>query len=101
MAKSVYDAGWGTFVRRLEEKALRYGRSVVNVGRFFPSSQICSACGHLDGPKPLNIREWTCASCGVKHHRDINAPKNIRVEGRNVAAGCGAGPPWQKHRSRR
>ena len=72
LAKSVYDAGWGTFVRLLEEKALRYGRSVAKVGRFFPSSQICSACGHLDGPKPLNIREWTCASCGVKHHRDIN-----------------------------
>ena len=97
LAKSVHDAGWATLVRLLEEKAERYGRSVVKVGRWFPSSQICSACGVKDGPKPLDVRAWTCAACGIEHDRDINAARNIRLEGRKVAAGqaetqnaCGA-----------
>ena len=64
LAKSVHDAGWATLVRLLEEKAERYGRAVVKVGRWFPSSQICSACGVKDGPKPLDVREWTCGDCG-------------------------------------
>ena len=87
LAKSVHDAGWATLARLLEEKAERYGRTVVRVGRWFPSSQICSACGVNDGPKPLSIRTWTCAACGVRHDRDVNAARNIRLEGRKVAAG--------------
>jgi putative transposase len=87
LAKSVHDAGWATFVRLLEEKAQRYGRTVVKVGRWFPSSQICSMCGVKDGPKPLNVREWTCGDCGATHDRDVNAARNIRLEGRKVAAG--------------
>jgi len=87
LAKSVHDAGWATLVRLLEEKAERYGRTVVKVGRWFPSSQLCSECGVKDGPKPLSVREWTCASCGTAHDRDVNAARNIRLEGRKVAAG--------------
>jgi putative transposase len=87
LAKSVHDAGWATLTRLLEEKAERYGRTVVKVGRWFPSSQICSACGVKDGPKPLGIRQWTCAGCGTEHDRDVNAARNIRVEGRKIAAG--------------
>ena len=87
LAKSVHDAGWAALVRLLEEKAERYGRTVVKVGRWFPSSQICSACGVKDGPKPLSVREWTCAACGTAHDRDVNAARNIRLEGRKVAAG--------------
>jgi putative transposase len=87
LAKSVHDAGWATLVRLLEEKAERYGRQVVKVGRWFPSSQLCSACGVKDGPKPLSVREWTCAACGTSHDRDVNAALNIRLEGRKVAAG--------------
>lgn len=97
LAKSVHDAGWATLVRLLEEKADRYGRQVVKVGRFFPSSQLCSACGVNDGPKPLGVRAWTCPACGAVHDRDMNAARNILVEGRRVAAGlaetgnaCGA-----------
>jgi putative transposase len=93
----VHDAGWATFVRLLEEKAQRYGRTVVRVGRWFPSSQICSACGMKDGPKPLEVREWACGTCGSVHDRDVNAARNILLEGRKVAAGqaetendCGA-----------
>jgi putative transposase len=87
MAKSVHDAGWATLVRLLEEKAERYGRTVATVGRFFPSSQICSMCGVKDGPKPLDVRQWTCGGCGAVLDRDINAARNIRLEGRKVAAG--------------
>ena len=87
LAKSVHDAGWAAFVRLLEEKAERYGRTVVKVGRWFPSSQICSVCGVKDGPKPLSVRAWTCASCGTSHDRDVNAAQNILIEGRKVAAG--------------
>ena len=87
LAKSVHDAGWATLVRLLEEKAERHGRTVVKVSRWFPSSQICSACGVKDGPKPLGVRQWTCGGCGTTHDRDVNAARNIRLEGRKAAAG--------------
>ncbi|WP_249358078.1 transposase [Nocardia cyriacigeorgica] len=81
LAKSVHDAGWGLFLRLIREKAARYGRTVVKVNRWFPSSQICSACGRVDGPKPLRVRTWTCP-CGVVHDRDLNAAINILAAGR-------------------
>lgn len=81
LAKSIHDAGWDMFCRLLEEKAHRYGRACVKVGRFFPSSQLCSACGAVDGPKPLSVRKWTCAACGTTHDRDVNAAKNILAAG--------------------
>jgi putative transposase len=87
LAKSVHDACWSAFVTMLEYKAARYGRTFAKVDRFFPSSQLCSACGFKDGPKPLAVREWTCESCGTVHDRDINAARNIMTEGRKVAAG--------------
>ncbi len=62
MAKSVYDAGWSAFVAMLEYKARLYGRTFHRVGRFEPTSQVCSACANKDGPKPLHVREWTCRS---------------------------------------
>jgi putative transposase len=79
LAKSVHDAGWATLVRLLEEKASQHGRRVVKIGRWEPSSQICSACQHRDGPKPLSIRAWACQACGVVHDRDANAARNILV----------------------
>ncbi|MFE6919497.1 RNA-guided endonuclease InsQ/TnpB family protein [Nocardia sp. NPDC057663] len=82
VAKSVHDSGWGMFTRMLEEKAARYGRTFARVDRFFPSSQICSSCGVVDGPKPLSVREWQCPACGVVHDRDLNAAKNIHAAGR-------------------
>jgi putative transposase len=95
LAKSVHDASWGMLVRLLEEKAVMHGRTVVKVGRWFPSSQFCSACGVKDGKKPLQVREWTCKTCGTAHDRDLNAARNILFEGRKTAAGpvasvCGA-----------
>ncbi|MFF3071734.1 RNA-guided endonuclease InsQ/TnpB family protein [Kitasatospora sp. NPDC057936] len=82
LAKSVHDAGWAAFRHLLEQKAARYGRTVGIVHRAFPSSQLCSECGHRDGPKPLAIREWACPACGVLHDRDLNAARNILAAGR-------------------
>ena len=77
LAKSIGDAGWYEFVRQLEYKAKQKGRTIIKVDRFYPSSQICSACGHRDGKKPLHIREWTCPNCSEHLDRDINASKNL------------------------
>jgi len=79
LAKSVQDAGWRTFLRLLEAKAAQHGRQVVKVGRWVPTSQTCSACGHHNGPKPLSVRAWTCPACGTDHDRDGNAARNILV----------------------
>lgn len=98
LARSIHDAGWATLVRLIEEKAAHHGRTVVKVDRRFPSSQLCSTCGHRDGPKPLSVRAWTCTACGTEHDRDLNAARNVLAEGRRIAAGlaeienaCGAG----------
>ncbi|WP_234021101.1 RNA-guided endonuclease InsQ/TnpB family protein [Streptomyces sp. 142MFCol3.1] len=77
LAKSVHDAGWSAFVAMLEYKAARYGRTFVRIGRFEPTSQLCSACGVKHGPKPPNVREWTCEACGAVLDRDINAALNV------------------------
>jgi len=81
LAKSVHDAGWSAFVAMLEYKAREFRR----IGRFEPTSQVCSSCGVTDGPKPLHVRAWTCGACGVTHDRDINAAKNIAALGRREA----------------
>jgi putative transposase len=82
LAKSVHDAGWGQLLRLLAEKAQHYGRGFYQVGRFVPTSQMCSACGAIDGPKPLGVRIWKCAACGAVHDRDVNAARNILAAGR-------------------
>jgi putative transposase len=82
LAKSVHDAGWSSFVSMLEYKAELYGRDFRKVGRFEPTSQVCSACGVKDGPKPLHVREWQCKQCGTVHDRDVNAARNILALGR-------------------
>jgi putative transposase len=79
LAKNVHDAGWGTFLRLLQAKAAHHGRQVVRVGRWEPTSQTCSACGHRDGPKPLGVRVWACPACRAVHDRDGNAARNILV----------------------
>lgn len=88
LAKSISDASWSEFARQLEYKAAWYGRSFVKISRWYPSSQICSACGHRDGKKALTVREWMCSECGVTHDRDINAAININTVGLTEIKGC-------------
>ncbi|MFE5947505.1 RNA-guided endonuclease InsQ/TnpB family protein [Streptomyces sp. NPDC056480] len=91
LAKSVHDAGWSAFVSMLEYKAAKHGRYFGRIGRFEPTSQVCSACGIKDGPKTLSVREWTCQECGTVHDRDINAARNIRAAGQaDRPNACGA-----------
>lgn len=90
LAKSVHDAGWAQFISMLAHKAQRYGRTFVKIGRFEPTSQVCSACGHHDGPKPLHIREWTCTACGTVHDRDHNAALNVKRAAGLAVSACGA-----------
>lgn len=90
LAKSVHDAGWSSFIGMLEYKAERYGRTLIRIGRFEPTTQTCSTCGTVDGPKPLNVREWTCTACGTLHDRDHNAAINVKQAAGLAASACGA-----------
>ncbi|MGW5345021.1 RNA-guided endonuclease InsQ/TnpB family protein, partial [Streptomyces sp. NPDC004050] len=91
LSKSVHDAGWSAFLGMLEYKAAEHGRYFGRIGRFEPTSQVCSTCGIKDGPKPLHVREWTCNECGTVHDRDVNAARNILAAGRaDRLNACGA-----------
>ncbi|WP_427168928.1 RNA-guided endonuclease InsQ/TnpB family protein (plasmid) [Streptomyces sp. C1-1] len=89
LAKSVHDAGWSSFLSMLEYKAQRHGRTLARIGRFEPTSQTCSTCGVKDGPKPLNVREWTCTACGAVHDRDHNAAINVKTAAGLAVTACG------------
>ena len=84
LARSISDVSWSSFVAKLQYKADWYGREIIKVDQWFPSSQICSECGHKDGKKSLDIREWTCPICHTHHDRDINASINILIEGLRI-----------------
>lgn len=89
LARAISDAAWSQFRELLEYKARWYGREVIAVDRWFPSSKLCSACGALREKMPLHVRKWTCG-CGTTHDRDVNAARNILAAGLAVSA-CGAG----------
>jgi putative transposase len=81
LAKHIADAAFGEIFRELEYKAKWYGRTYLALERFFPSSKLCSTCGHLLEELPLSVREWDCPTCGAPHDRDINAAINIKKAG--------------------
>ncbi|HEX6779425.1 MAG TPA: RNA-guided endonuclease TnpB family protein, partial [Ktedonobacterales bacterium] len=86
LAKVIADVGWGELVRQLQYKAAWYGRAVVAIDKFYPSSKRCSACGHMLDSLPLDVRQWTCPECGTVHDRDVNAALNIKAAGLAVYA---------------
>jgi putative transposase len=90
LARVISDCGWGEFRHQLEYKCQRYGRRLVVIDRWYPSSKTCSACGHVLAELSLSTRHWTCPSCRARHDRDLNAAKNILAAGLAVTA-CGAG----------
>ncbi|MGI5501945.1 RNA-guided endonuclease InsQ/TnpB family protein [Lentzea sp. CA-135723] len=99
LARSISDASWRQFREMLEYKAAWYGRKVIVLDRWFPSSKLCSACGTPAKTMPLQIRVWTC-DCGTSHDRDVNAARNILAAGL-AATVCGAGArPQRKHSGR-
>jgi putative transposase len=89
LAKAISACGWGEFRRQLEYKCARYGRDLIAIDRWYPSSKTCSACGYLLPELSLSARRWTCPECRTRHDRDINAAKNILAAGEAVSA-CGA-----------
>lgn len=94
LARAISDASWSELRSMLEYKADWYGRDVIAVDRWYPSSKTCSVCGAIVDRLPLNIREWTCRACGALHDRDVNAAKNILAVGLAVnACGDGVRPP--------
>jgi putative transposase len=90
LARAISDCGWAEFRRQLEYKCQRYGRQLVVIDRWFPSSKTCSTCGHVLAELELSTRHWMCPSCRTRHDRDVNAAKNILAAGLAVTA-CGAG----------
>ena len=91
LARHISGAAWSELVRQLEYKAVLYGRQVVHLDPWFPSSKQCSNCGRKAQEMPLSVRAWNCAVCGAVHDRDINAALNILAAGRVAIARGGQG----------
>lgn len=86
LARAISQQGWHQFLTFLKYKTTMYGRELIQVDRFYPSSKTCSSCGTIQSSLPLSIREWTCDACGTTHDRDINAAKNLMALGTSVTA---------------
>lgn len=85
LARSIADVNWSEFVRELEYKAKWYGKTIIKINKFYPSSQLCNCCGYQYSlTKNLSVRCWICPNCGCKHDRDINAAKNILNQGLKI-----------------
>ncbi|MFD8306766.1 RNA-guided endonuclease InsQ/TnpB family protein [Streptomyces sp. NPDC059690] len=99
LARTISDASWRELRMMLEYKCAWYGRELVVIDRWFPSSKLCGNCGTVREKLPLNVREWTCEHCGAVHDRDVNAARNILAAGLAVSA-CGDGVRPQRESSR-
>jgi putative transposase len=88
LAKAIQDVGWGEFVRQVAYKAAWYGRTLVAIDTWYPSSKRCSGCGQVLRSLALETRRWTCPACGRVHDRDVNAAKHVLAAGLAVSA-CG------------
>ena len=99
LAQSIADCSWGELIRQLEYKCQWYGRTLVKIDRWFPSSKRCGHCGHVVDKLPLDVRKWDCPECGTHHDRDINAAQNILAAGLAVIV-CGANIRPDGHKSK-
>lgn len=99
LALSISDAGWGTLVQMLWYKCELYGKTLVEVDRWLPSTKTCSSCGYVAESLPLNLRSWRCPACEMEHDRDTNAAVNILAVGTTVAARGGEVRPMLAHAS--
>lgn len=81
LAQSISDVSWSKFIEYLKYKAEWYGKNILEIGRFDPSSKMCSNCGNIKKDLTLKIRSWTCDKCKEEHDRDINAAMNIKKFG--------------------
>ena len=88
LARAISDASWSELIRQLEYKAAWYGRTLIKIDKWYPSTKRCSICGHVLNSLPLAVRQWTCPDCGAHHDRDVNAAKNVLAAGLAVNA-CG------------
>jgi len=86
LARAISQQGWSNFLSMLKYKSKMYGRELMQVDRFFPSSKTCSNCGCITNSLPLHIREWTCGDCGTTHDRDVNAARNLMAVGTTASA---------------
>ena len=84
LAKAVQDCSFGTLVSMLKYKAAWHNRQIMEIGRFYPSSKLCSCCGHRMQYMGLEVGEWTCPVCGEHHDRDVNAAIDIKNEGLRI-----------------
>ena len=83
LAKSIYDVSWSEFIRQLSYKCEWYGKTLIKINRYYPSSKTCSCCGYKNNDLTLHDRTWTCPNCNTTHDRDINAAINILKEGKS------------------
>ena len=91
LARVISDAGWRMLLTFLAYKCAWYGRELIKVDRWFPSSKTCSACGHVVERLSLDVRKWSCPDCKAQHDRDENAARNIKTAGLAVVSACGSG----------
>lgn len=89
LAQSISDVSWSKFIEMLKYKSEWNNRQLVQIDKFYPSSKSCSECQYINDNLTLKDREWTCPSCGTNHDRDINAAKNILIQGINILSGSG------------
>lgn len=101
LSQAISDVGFGEFVRQMQYKCDWHGKNLIKIGRFEPSSKTCSTCQAINETLTLADREWTCASCGITHDRDLNAAINIKQMGLNNSGVGSSGEPVEKRRLRR
>src|SRR5690606_7392768 len=108
LARSISDASWGIFLKMLEYKSYWYGRELIKINTYFPSSKTCSNCGNIKEKLTLSERKYSCDNCGFEEDRDLNASLNILVEGLRIqgkerpkrlgrTSGCASNEQVSKH----